>query len=157
MKRPKIPDIPVALIALHPRATFLPPAAFGMLCRLVYHHWITEKPIPQSDQCVQAIIVTHKPTWRAHKDEIREILADVIPAMDRRRQIKREANARLSAMSAIGKGARHHNARFARQEADKQKAARAITLPERTQTQTRINVERRTKRQNKNVFVETHL
>ena len=95
--------------------------------------------------------------WRAHKDEIREILADVIPAMDRRRQIKREANARLSAMSAIGKGARHHNARFARQEADKQKAARAITLPERTQTQTRINVERRTKRQNQNVFVETHL
>jgi uncharacterized protein YdaU (DUF1376 family) len=157
MKRPKIPDMPVELIALHPRATFLPPAAFGMLCRLVFHHWITEKPIPQSDQGVQAIIVTHKPTWRAHKDEIREILADVIPTIERRREIKRETNARLSAMSEIGKGARRYNTRLARQAADKQIAARAITLPERTQTQAQINIEKRTKRHNQNVFVETHL
>jgi len=157
MKRLKIPDMPVALIALHPRAAFLPPSAFGMLCRLVYHHWITEKPIPQSDQGVLAIIVTHKPTWRAHKEEIRAILADLIPAMDRRRQIKREANARLSAISEIGKGARRYNTRLARQETDKQIAARAITLPERTQTQTRINVERRTKRHDTgNHFVERY-
>jgi hypothetical protein len=77
----KIPDMPVALIALHPQAEFLPPAAFGMLWRLVSYHWITEKPIPSSDQGIQAIIVTHKPTWHAHKAEIRAILDDVIPQL----------------------------------------------------------------------------
>jgi uncharacterized protein YdaU (DUF1376 family) len=148
--------MPVEALIYQPKTVGLPPAAYGMLCRLIHHFWFTGKPLPTNDTRLRALCQCHYPVWRKHGAEIREILADVIPAMERRREIKRETNARLSAMSEIGKGARRYNARLARQETDKQKSARAIALPERTQTQTRINVERRTKRQSQNTFVETH-
>jgi uncharacterized protein YdaU (DUF1376 family) len=152
----KIPDIPFALTALHPRAAFLPPAAYGMLFRLIHYHWATGKPIPSTDQGILAIIVAHKPTWRAHKDEIREILADVVPQLDRARIRKREIRERLAQMSEAGGGVTRYNAQRRKHLEALEKSARAIALPERTQTQTRINVERRTKRQNQNTFVETH-
>jgi hypothetical protein len=73
--------MPVELVALHPRAVFLPQAARGMLWSLVVQHWITGKPIPASDQGVCSTILVHQPTWRAHKAEIREILADIVPQL----------------------------------------------------------------------------
>jgi hypothetical protein len=70
--RKKIPDMPVALIALHPRVVYLPQAARGMLWSLVFYHWITGKPIPETDQGVLAILLAHQPTWKAHKEEFEE-------------------------------------------------------------------------------------
>jgi uncharacterized protein YdaU (DUF1376 family) len=125
----------------------------GLLWRLVCHHWITEKPTPTSDQGVQAIIVTHKPTWRAHKDEIRLILADVIPQLERAKVRKRE---RLAQMRETGHAVSALKRVNEVRRREREKSARAIALPERTQTQTRINVEKRSERQAQNKFVETH-
>jgi uncharacterized protein YdaU (DUF1376 family) len=152
----KIPDIPVALIALHPRVVYLPQAARGMFWSLIFYHWITGKPIPQTDQGVLAIILAHQPTWRAHKEEIRAILADVIPQLDRQREIKREARARLQMAADLSKASRMSTLRERHRREALEKSARAIAIPERTQTQTRINVERRTKRQSQNTFVEKY-
>jgi uncharacterized protein YdaU (DUF1376 family) len=127
-----------------------------MLWSLVCYHWITGKPIPQTDQGILAIVVAHQPTWRAHKDEIREILADVVPQLERHRVRKREMREQLNRIAQIGGASTAARARDRARRASLEKSARAIALPQRTQTQTRINVERRTKRQAQNTFVETH-
>jgi uncharacterized protein YdaU (DUF1376 family) len=149
--------MPFGLIAFHPRAGWLPQAAFGMLTRLAWYYWSTEKPLPRSDAAINALLAVHRPTWSAHKAEIWAILADIIPELQRQRDIKREARARLQIAADISNAKRKASLNERRRHEALEKSARAITLPERTQTQTRINVERRTKRQNQNVFVETHL
>jgi hypothetical protein len=105
----RIPDMPVALIALHPRVVFLPQAARGMLWSLVCYHWITGKPIPETDQGVLAILLAHQPRWKAHRAEIREILADVLPQLERKLAHKREINDRLARMREPGTPCRRLN------------------------------------------------
>jgi uncharacterized protein YdaU (DUF1376 family) len=148
--------MPFGLIALHPKAAWLPQAAFGMLTRLAWYYWSTEKPLPRSDAAINALLAVHRPTWSAHKAEIWAIRADVVPQLDKEKKRKRAVNEQLATMRqtvTCNQRARRLN------EAHKRSAeisAPAIALPERTQTQTRINVERRTKRLGENTFFEKH-
>lgn len=148
--------MPIALIALHEKANFLPPAAYGMLWRLLGYHWITGKPIPKTDQGILAIVVAHYPTWMAHKADIKEILADVLPKLAKAKERKIEMRQQLNSIARIGAATNRARALDREHRARLENSARSITLPQRTQTQTRINVEKRTKRQDQNTFVETH-
>jgi uncharacterized protein YdaU (DUF1376 family) len=130
---------------------------FGLIAFHPWYYWSTEKPLPRSDAAINALLAVHRPTWSAHKAEIWAILADIIPELQRQRDIKREARARLQIAADISNAKRKASLNERRRHEALEKSSRAISLPERTQTQTRINVEKRTKRHNQNVFVETHL
>lgn len=150
--------MPFGLIALHPKASWLPQAAFGMLTRLAWCYWATEKPLPRSDAAINALLAVHRPTWSAHKAEIWAILADIIPELQRQRDIKREARARLQIAADLSNAKRKASLNERRRHEALEKSGRATVLPERTQTKTRINVERRTSRHDTSKgFVETHL
>jgi uncharacterized protein YdaU (DUF1376 family) len=75
-----IPDMPFHLVALHPRAMKLSLSAYGMLCSLTTHYWISGT-IPQNDAEVCALANASLSLWRAHRTKIKAILADVMPQL----------------------------------------------------------------------------
>ena len=88
--------MPVESLLDDPRALALPPAAYGMLCRLVHHYWQTDcAPMPVNADDLQAIARAHVRTWIQYRDEIRAILADLLPDMARRRDAR---DAKLDAL-----------------------------------------------------------
>jgi uncharacterized protein YdaU (DUF1376 family) len=155
-RRPKIPDMPVERLIYHPKTVGLPPAAYGMLMRLAHHFWYTNKPLPTTDARLRALAQCHQPVWRTHKAAILDILAEVIPAMAKRRADKIALYERLSLQGRNGVGIVKAKAANLQRRLALEKSARAFTLPQRTQAKTAINVETRTERQSQKGFVETH-
>ena len=93
--------MPVEALLDDPRALALPPAAYGMLCRLTHHFWLTEcVDLPEGVNDLQAIARAHISTWARHRDEIRAILSDLIPAMRASREIRDDKLSRLASARA---------------------------------------------------------
>jgi uncharacterized protein YdaU (DUF1376 family) len=70
--------MPVDGLALHPLATTLPAAGYGILMRLLMHFWVTDlAPLPKSDRELRSIGRAHVPVWKAHKDAILSVFNDI--------------------------------------------------------------------------------
>lgn len=125
MARRRIPPMPVEALLDDPRALALPPAAYGMLCRLVHHFWLTDcRSLPAGVNDLQAIARAHISTWARHRDEIRVILRDLLPAMERDAARRKTAAGRLRDWSARG------NATMAARRLERAPASiAAITTP----------------------------
>lgn len=95
MKR-KIPPMPVDFFAIHPKIIGLNTAALGTLTRLLTHFWFTDcSPLPSNDYALFLLSRSHRPTWATHKREIREILDDVCPQLEKAMRIYRQRSSLL--------------------------------------------------------------
>jgi hypothetical protein len=95
--------VPLHIIFDDTRSLSLNSAATGALIRLVWHYWLTDcAPLPRSDHALYQIARAHKPTWYQHREAIKAILADALPALERakeRRENMVESMNRLRAKS----------------------------------------------------------
>ena len=95
--------MPIHLVLEHPRALALHSAGTGMLVRLAAHYWFTEcRPLPVTDYALYQIARAHKPTWRTERENIKAILKDVIPQLDRAREKRVLMEENLTRLRAKG-------------------------------------------------------
>jgi len=74
-----------------------------MLVRLAAHYWFTEcRPLPVTDYALYQIARAHKPTWRTERENIKAILKDVIPQLDRAREKRVLMEENLTRLRAKG-------------------------------------------------------
>lgn len=94
--RRKIPPLPVELFVAHPKIMALSTAALGTLARLVLHFWMTDcAPLPDTDYALFLLSRSHKPTWSAHKREIRAVLDEICPQLEKAMRIYRQRSSLL--------------------------------------------------------------
>ena len=103
MAKRKIPPMPVEFFATDPRVLRMGNAELGIFTRLVTHFWLTDcSPLPETDYQRFLLARAHKPTWSAHKNEIREILDEICPELLRARQLYQKRFSILRAMAEKG-------------------------------------------------------
>ena len=77
--------MPVERLIDHPVAMNMPGAAFGALCRVCHHYWVTEcRPLPESMSELQTIARALQAVWTRHGHVIMEVFRDCQPFMDSR-------------------------------------------------------------------------
>lgn len=96
--------MPVERLLFHPEALTFGPAAFGMLTRLLIHHWMTGcRPLPAADYDLRSIARAHPPTWRKHREVIMRAFHDLAPDLARqhRTRLSRRANLRIANHASV--------------------------------------------------------
>ena len=85
------------------RAQALPPAALGMLTRLVWIFWAGDcAPLPDATDRLFVLAHAQRATWKAHSATILAILADACPELHKRRERARAQSAHLATLSQRG-------------------------------------------------------
>jgi uncharacterized protein YdaU (DUF1376 family) len=93
----------VEILAFHPRAMTLPSAAYGSLCRIVDHYWLTDcAPLPTQNDELAAIARAHRPTWTHHKAEVLSIFDDITAELRVHRERRLKTLASLKQIGAKG-------------------------------------------------------
>ena len=106
-KQHRVPDMPREYIVRHPKVIGLNTAAYGILCRLLDHFWITDcAPLPEVEGALFLLARANRPTWSAHLPVIKEILQDVIPELLAARVRQRERRSILLSLSEKGNASR---------------------------------------------------
>ncbi len=106
MKR-KIPPMPVEFFATHPKIIGLNTAALGTLTRLLLHFWMTDcSPLPDTDYALFLLSRSHKPTWATNKADVRAILDEICPQLEKAMRIYRQRSSLLAHLSERGAAAR---------------------------------------------------
>ena len=114
MAKRKIPPMPVEFFAIDPRVLRMGNAELGIFTRLVTHFWLTDcSPLPETDYQRFLLARAHKPTWSAHKSEIREILDEICPELAEALALYRKRSSILRHLSDRG-GAAHKAASLKR-------------------------------------------
>ena len=128
----RLPAFAFEMLTNHPLALTLPAAAFGMLCRLLFHFIMTQcKPLPKDSDDLRGIMRAHRPTWNHHKKEIMLVFNDLAPKLEHANQSyqNRLANVReLGKRGNVTTRLKAHGKKQARPPAD---AALAVTAPKR--------------------------
>ena len=128
----RLPPFAFEMLTNHPLALTLPAAAFGMLCRLIFHYIMTEcKPIPPDGDNLRGIMRAHRSTWTEHKKDILSVFQDLAPKLEHANQSyqNRLANVReLGKRGNVTARLKAHGKKQARPNAD---STLAITAPKR--------------------------
>lgn len=107
MAKRKIPPMPVEFFATDPRVLRMGNAELGIFTRLVTHFWLTDcSPLPETDYQRFLLARAHKPTWSAHKNEIREILDEICPDLAAAMALYRRRTESLTILRERGHAAR---------------------------------------------------
>ena len=81
------------------------PAARGMLMNLVWQFWATDcAPLPKDDDRLFVLAQAHRPTWRAYRQTIVEIVREVEPKLKARFEAHHNRKAALMRLSERGGG-----------------------------------------------------
>ena len=128
----RLPAFAFEMLTNHPLALTLPAAAFGMLCRLVFHYIMTEcRPIPPDGDNLRGIMRAHRSTWTEHKKDILSVFQDLAPKLEHANQSyqNRLANVReLGKRGNVTTRLKAHGKKQAQPNAD---STLAITAPKR--------------------------
>jgi uncharacterized protein YdaU (DUF1376 family) len=131
----RLPAFAFEMLTNHPLALTLPAAAFGMLCRLIFHYIMTEcRPIPPDGDNLRGIMRCHRSTWTEHKTDILAVFQDLAPKLEHANQSyqNRLANVReLGKRGNVTTRLKAHGKKQARPNAD---SALAIRAPKRERT-----------------------
>ena len=135
MKKPtpkRVPAFALEMLTAHPLALTLPSAAFGMLCRLVFHYILTEcRPIPPDGDNLRGIMRAHRSTWTEHKTDIMSVFQELAPklrAADEHHKQRRAAVAAIGEKGRVTQRLRALSNKPPRPNAD---SALAVTAPKR--------------------------
>ena len=133
----RLPAFAFEMLTNHPLALTLPAAAFGMLCRLIFHYIMTEcRPIPKEGDNLRGIMRCHRSTWTEHKSDILAVFQDLAPQLQKADQIYKQRIQRVKDLGEKGNVSRRLRAitdKPARPNAD---SALAVTAPKRERTTT---------------------
>ena len=81
----------------------MPTAAYGILCRLLDHFWMTDcSPLPENERSLFLLARAHKPTWAIYRDDVRMVLQDVMPELVAARVRQRNRKSILRELTAKG-------------------------------------------------------
>ena len=131
----RLPAFAFEMLTNHPLALTLPAAAFGMLCRLIFHYIMTEcRPIPKEGDNLRGIMRCHRSTWTEHKSDILAVFQDLAPQLQKADQIYKQRIQRVKDLGEKGNVSRRLRAitdKPARPNAD---SALAVTAPKRERT-----------------------
>lgn len=82
--RKRLFPMPVEAIIDHPRLIMTPTPLFGAVMRLLLHYWASEcEPLPEERLELQSIGRMPERMMRDHGDFIRQVVADLLPALDK--------------------------------------------------------------------------
>lgn len=99
MARRKIPPMPIEAIADNQKLAVLPIAGYGMVLRILIHFWANDCRVrPTTDNMMYAWSHAHRPTWMLHRLAIKDILAELLPELEKHwlwRQAKLDSLARM--------------------------------------------------------------
>lgn len=123
-RRRHIPPLPIEDVLDHPVAQALPVAAYGMLMRIIMIYWHSEcRPLPKQDVALALLAMAHRPTWAAHRTDIKDVLSDITPKLERAWHTRTNRKIRLAERGLEGASAR-------RLDALRKKTAPALTIGE---------------------------
>ena len=78
----RLPAFAIERLMMHPLALTLPAAAFGMLCRLIFHFIASEcRPVPPEGENLRSIMRAHKSTWAIHRLDIMAVFRELEPEL----------------------------------------------------------------------------
>jgi hypothetical protein len=102
----RVPAFALEILTNHPLALTLPSAAFGMLCRLIFHFILTEcRPIPPDGDNLRGIMRAHRSTWTEHKKDILAVFQDLAPQLEAAEKHYKQRRAAVTAMGEKGRAA----------------------------------------------------
>jgi len=100
----RLPAFAIEILTSHPLALTLPSAAFGMLCRLIFHFILTEcRPIPPDGDNLRGIMRAHRSTWTEHKKEIMIVFEELAPLLKKADEHYKQRRAAVTAMGEKGR------------------------------------------------------
>ena len=95
----RLPAFAIERLMMHPLALTLPAAAFGMLCRLIFHFIASEcRPIPPEGENLRSIMRAHKSTWAIHRLDIMAVFRELEPELIRDQMEYKRKRAQVLAM-----------------------------------------------------------
>jgi len=90
----RLPAFAIDMLTQHPLALTLPAAAFGMLCRLIFHFIASEcRPVPPEGENLRSIMRAHKSTWAIHRLDIMAVFRELEPELIRAQELYRQRRA----------------------------------------------------------------
>ena len=135
MKKPtpkRLPAFAFEMLTNHPLALTLPAAAFGMLCRLIFHYIMTEcRPIPPDGDNLRGIMRCHRSTWTEHKTDILAVFQDLAPKLQEADRLYKQRIQRVKDLGEKGNVSRRLRAITNKPPRPNADAALAITAPKR--------------------------
>jgi uncharacterized protein YdaU (DUF1376 family) len=128
----RVPAFALEMLTSHPLALTLPSAAFGMLCRLVFHYIMTEcRPIPPDGDNLRGIMRAHRSTWTEHKTDILAVFQELAPKLQNANQSYQNRLANVRELGKRGNVTARLKAHGKKQTQPNADAALAITAPKR--------------------------
>jgi hypothetical protein len=96
-RRRRIYPMPVEGLVDNPDFIAMPAAGVGILFRLCLHFWLSEcRPLPKSDDELQAISRAHRPTWRTWRHTVLKIFEAIRPDLEAYYALRESRRASLS-------------------------------------------------------------
>ena len=128
----RLPAFAFEMLTNHPLALTLPAAAFGMLCRLIFHYIMTEcRPIPPDGDNLRGIMRCHRSTWTEHKTDILAVFQDLAPKLQEADRLYKQRIQRVKDLGEKGNVSRRLRAITNKPPRPNADAALAITAPKR--------------------------
>lgn len=133
----RLPAFAFELLTTHPLALTLPAAAFGMLCRLLFHFIMTEaRPLPKDSDDLRGIMRAHRPTWNHHKADIMAVFNDLAPKLEHANRSYQNRLANVRELGKRGNVTTRLKAHGKKQQQPNADNALAVTAPKRDRTTT---------------------
>ena len=131
----RVPAFALEILAHHPLAMTLPAAAFGMLCRLIFHYIMTEcRPIPPDGDNLRGIMRCHRSTWTEHKTDILAVFQDLAPKLQEADRLYKQRRAAVTAAGETGRAVQRLRALSKKPTRPNADSALAVTAPKRERT-----------------------
>ena len=128
----RLPAFAFEMLTNHPLALTLPAAAFGMLCRLIFHYIMTEcRPIPPDGDNLRGIMRCHRSTWTEHKTDILAVFQDLAPKLQEADRLYKQRRAAVTAAGETGRAVQRLRALSNKPPRPNADAALAVTAPKR--------------------------
>ena len=100
----RLPAFAIERLMMHPLALTLPAAAFGMLCRLIFHFIASEcRPVPPEGENLRSIMRAHKSTWAIHRLDIMAVFRELEPELIEAEQAYRRRLQRVKDLGEKGR------------------------------------------------------
>ena len=128
----RLPAFAIERLMMHPLALTLPAAAFGMLCRLIFHFIASEcRPVPPEGENLRSIMRAHKSTWATHRLDIMAVFRELEPELIRDQMEYKRKRAQVLAMGEKGRTAQRLHTLAKRGARSKPTDPMQITAPKR--------------------------
>jgi len=100
----KIPPFPIELLVYNPIVLTFPAAAFGILCRIAIHYWLTEcRPLPTQTDDLYAIGRAQRPTMKTWGTAVMAVFNDIKPELDSRFRAYQNRRANVLRLAETGR------------------------------------------------------